>query len=340
MSRVGTHQTKRVLLVCPRFFSYHTLISNQLAELGCAVQWWDDRLSHATLYKFALRKFPLIVGLLSSFSFVRRVRAVPFDDFDHVLVVKGEALSRRVTAALRRQFPSARFALYFWDAVENAPNAQASSDLFDYVATFDPVDAPQYGWHYRPLFASAALPVAKRGLPQYDWSFVGTIHSDRLRLIHHLYMASPDRSRVFVFGYFPSKLLKFVSKLLNRRIFASGIGTMSTSALSAEQSMCIMAQSSAVLDIEHPKQRGLTIRTIEALLANCKLITTNDQILKSPLFDPSRVWLLDRSKPEVSNDFLQRDYVPVPDDVRYTYSIRCWVIEMLGLQRDLGQNGK
>lgn len=323
----------RILLICPMFFSYHRKISAEFAALGYDVVWWDDRVSAASPYKFMLRRFPRLTGYLSAPAFQRRITALPDAGFDHVVVVKGEGLARPVIAELRQRFSKARFSLYLWDAVENAPNAHGAADLFDDVSTFDPSDAEKYGRRYRPLFADAA-PTGNPSVPDYDWSFVGTLHSDRNRVIQKLLANSGVDMRSFVFGYFPSKLLWFLHGVRDASIRRAAPGTISTTPLPAEEARRVTLASTAVLDVEHPRQKGLTIRSIETLLAGRKLITTNANIAKSRLYHETRVHIIDRQAPVVPPSFFQSDFEPIPEDVRYAYSTRCWAKEMLGESRD------
>ena len=50
-----------------------------------------------------------------------------------------------------------------------------------------------------------------------------------------------------------------------------------------------MKDCHAVLDIEHPKQVGLTMRTFEVLASGRKLITTNRSIINHEFYDPLRM---------------------------------------------------
>jgi hypothetical protein len=90
--------------------------------------------------------------------------------------------------------------------------------------------------------------------------------------------------------------------------------------------------SAAVLDVEHPKQRGLTMRTIETLIAEKKLITTNKNIINSNLYDKSRVCIINRDNPKLPDDFIDCPFLPVPDPLKYYYSCEGWVSELLDLQ--------
>jgi len=49
--------------------------------------------------------------------------------------------------------------------------------------------------------------------------------------------------------------------------------------------------ASALLEINKPEQRGLTLRALEALIFNKKLITTNASIRSMDLYDPARIFI-------------------------------------------------
>ena len=58
---------------------------------------------------------------------------------------------------------------------------------------------------------------------------------------------------------------------------------------SAAEIVDVVRSSRAVLDIQHFKQTGLTMRTLETFGAGKKLITTNHEVKKYDFYDESRV---------------------------------------------------
>jgi hypothetical protein len=64
-----------------------------------------------------------------------------------------------------------------------------------------------------------------------------------------------------------------------------------------------------VLDIQHPRQTGLTMRTLEALGAGKKLVTTNVQVKEYDFYDERQVRVVDRMNPSVGLDleFFKKD---------------------------------
>jgi len=319
----------RVLLICPRFFDYQERIARVLRRLGFEVVVLDDRPSSSSLYKIALRLAPALTARLTHALTMQHLSKVTDTRFDHVLVIKGEAMTGSVLQGLRTRFPAARFALYLWDAVRNNGNSKSAASLYDAVSTFDPSDAKAYGWEYRPLFA--VPPPPEEALPKaYDWSFVGTLHSDRLTVLDRI-RQSLDGRPYYVFGFYASPILAAVGRLKGWLSQVRPFGTVSTKPLDGATVRQVVAQSRSIADIEHPKQVGLTIRTIETMLAGRKLITTNRTIRQSALYDASRVCVIDRNAPVVPPAFLDSAFLPLPDAVRYGYSDECWARRTLGL---------
>jgi hypothetical protein len=323
-----------VLLVCPPGFSYHSSIKSELERLGFGVTWWNDRGDAKVAGKIVLRLMPRIGVWLLRSHFLALLRKLRSEPITHILVIKGEGLSRDVVQACKKQWATARLSLYLWDSVENVPNAGRIAPLFQTVASFDPVDARQLGWMYRPLFArdESLLSPDNEVHRLYDWCFIGTLHSDRYRVIDRLRRQEPLR-RSFVFCYVPSRVLLFLRLLSNPKLWWAPPGTLSTTAMAPRAVASICHASHAMLDIEHPRQRGLTMRSIETLLSARKLITTNAHIRDSDLFHDSRAQVIEREAPRASSTFFSTEFQPIPNDVRARYTLAAWLRDLIGEPR-------
>ncbi|WP_297107181.1 hypothetical protein [uncultured Devosia sp.] len=322
----------RILLICPKFFSYPARMMAAFGQLGYATVWWDDRPSHNTAFKAALRYFSRLTSQLSTPHFLSKITAEPVNSFEHVVVVKGEALSRAAVLAMRARFPRARFSLYLWDAVKNARSGGRIAPLFDAVSTFDPRDSSRGGWEYRPLFPSISETHAEpAGDYQYDWSFVGTIHSDRAAVLSRLERAVGPAHPGYVFGYFPSPLLYALKFMFSDYVRRSPSGRFSLVPLPIEDVERIVRSSRASVDIEHVRQTGLTTRCFDALFAGRKLISTNRLLLDSRLYHSSRVCVVDRTAPAVPESFFAEPFLSLDIETRYAYSALSWARHVLGL---------
>jgi hypothetical protein len=83
--------------------------------------------------------------------------------------------------------------------------------------------------------------------------------------------------------------------------------------------------SKAIIDIEHPKQKGLTIRTFEVLGKEIKLITTNKNIIEYDFYNEANISVIDRNNPVIDDNFLNKPYQPLSPKLYYKYSIDGWL---------------
>ena len=82
------------------------------------------------------------------------------------------------------------------------------------------------------------------------------------------------------------------------------------------------------MDINHPLQYGLTSRCIEALGANRKLITTNENIKDYDFFNESNIRIIDRKNPIINADFFISDYIKPKKEIYEKYSLKNWLINI------------
>ena len=323
-----------VLLISPSTFNYHRSITTTLSKLGYNVTWWDERAYNNFLYKLSLRAFPKLTKKYFDKPYIDKLSELDSQSITQVLIIKGEGISRRVALEMRKKLTNASFGLYLWDSLENVNGVINILDIFDSISTFDPYDSKDFNWVYRPLFSrNLQFSKKEKTIPnRYDWCFIGSVHSDRHRVIHRLRKSSCKDRSSFVFCYIQSPIVLLFRKIIDWTLWFAPKGTLSTQSMSAVDVQHYFHLSAAVLDIEHPKQRGLTMRTIETLISEKKLITTNKNIINSSLYDSSRVDIINRGDPQLRNDFFDSPFLPIPDFLKYYYSCDGWISELLDLQ--------
>jgi len=329
-----------VLLISPKTYNYHNILRHSLEGSGINCLWIDERPYSHFLFKTLSRGFNWLARRISIDFYISRVRSLASAGFSpsHVLVIKGEAIHASVLAYIRSIFPQAKLVLYFWDSCQNLPGHHTILPFFDVIASFDSRDCSINNWLYYPLFSGNAAEALAGGsksrsmFPRtYDWSFVGVVHSDRLKVIDRLIRSSPPSCRFFVYIYFPSLAHIFWFLASSPSSFLRLLPYTKTSPLSPERLSLIYDQSLCIVDVHHPSQSGLTIRTIESLLSGIKLATTNSCVSKEPLFSPDRVLILDRSSPHISPVFLDLSFSDIPDSIASPYKPARWVTALLNL---------
>ena len=135
-----------------------------------------------------------------------------------------------------------------------------------------------YNLKFRPLFARNTQ---KSDISEikYDLSFVGFMHSKRYRLLHLLKEELIKNGLSYRFVLTTGEFNKWYNLHITHSVHKEDENMLFTSHLPYEEYMEILKNSNVILDISHPKQSGLTMRTIETLCLGKKLLTTNNDIV-------------------------------------------------------------
>ncbi|MBU5648492.1 lipopolysaccharide biosynthesis protein, partial [Pluralibacter sp. S54_ASV_43] len=75
-----------------------------------------------------------------------------------------------------------------------------------------------------------------------------------------------------------------------------------------------------IVDITQENQSGWTLRILEALYFNKKIITNNQSILNSEIYSKERFFILYTNEWSEFDDFINAPNTPVPHDILYNYS--------------------
>jgi hypothetical protein len=320
----------RLLLLSPRFFGYESELVKAARRRGMNVHWIDGRAYTSAIYKSALKLAPVLTR-----SLTQRALIAKLDQYDwskpptEILIIKGDGITLSTLHRIRARAPNARVILYSWDNVKNVSGFIELSRAVDRCVTFDPKDAEAFGWDFLPLFIRQPPCMLSQNVEnRYDWSFVGSVHSDRHRTLRQL-VDSFGGNRWYVHAYVPTVLARLRYSLGDLGLIFPSKVKLTNKVLSPSELDCISAQSTAVIDIHHPLQVGLTMRTLETLLQGRKLITTNETLKMYDLYHPSRVAILDRHNPQIDPDFLHAPFEPISDDISQRYYIDNWLAKLI-----------
>lgn len=320
---------KRVLFIAPKFFGYEKVIMQQLEKKGASVAFYSDRPGDDFLTKSLIRVDRRFLAIKTNKYYDNIIRESLKVKYDYILIVRGEAVSRRRLSMLRKAQPGAECILYLWDSMHYNPNAKNILHLFDKIFSFDRVDSDQNERiNFLPLFFGEEFErSASSNFPaDYDACFVGTVHTDRYKVLEKILDDFERKGlSIFVYAYYPSKTLYHIRSLFDAGFRRFGRKHLKFSGLTLKQVVDKIAESRAVIDINRPGQVGLTMRAIETVGAQRKLITTNVDISNYDIFSEEGVLVLDRNNPEVSREFLLESCKPFAEVVRERYSVSSWV---------------
>lgn len=324
---------KKILLVVPRFFGYEKEILEELQRHGALVDWLPDRPFNTPALTALTKVAPQLIFPMAGRLYEKLLGQFGSTHYDWILVINGQTLSAPFLRRLRGDYPAAKFVLYLWDSLANRSHVRNNLSMFDRVLSFDHVDAKKYNLILRPLFYGRGFSKTKHVVKPalYDISFVGTAHSDRFSVVDRVKAQLSSDVTAFWYLYLQAPWVMHYYRLTKPGMKHARMGDFKFDPLSKAQVQDIFSESNCILDIEHPSQVGLTMRTFETLGAQKKMVTTNVNARDYDFFKPENICIIDRTEPEISVDFLKTPFVPVDDATYAKYAIEGWLKEVLAI---------
>ena len=326
---------KKILLIAPSFFMYEKAIKEGLENMGAIVDYFDERPANDFYTKALIRINKRLIKKNIDRYYHTIFTEVSERHYDYVFVVNIEAMPVAFLQAIRGRNRNSVFILYAWDSIQNKKGLSDFLPLFDFVFSFDSEDclSSEHKVYFRPLFfLNEFESIAQKDSFKYDLSFVGTAHSDRYSIIQQLRnQAESYGFNNYWYLFLQDKKLFLYNKLTNPSFAKAHLSDFHYKPLERNSLLGVISDSKIVIDIHHPKQTGLTMRTIETLGARRKLITTNNYVKKYDFYDERNILVIDREKPMLDIDFLKMPYVPLDEYIYQKYSLRGWLDEIFSV---------
>ena len=324
---------KKILFFSPAFFRYENMIADKMREMGAYVDMYDVRSVTKAFDRALLKISPAFFKKKSLRYYENIIEQNKDKDYDYILVVKCDMTPISILEKFRKVFPHAKLCLNLWDSVENIPGIEKKLKYFDTLHSFDLNDCERFPQlKFRPLFFGDQFrkPLKDSNDFKYDISFLGTIHSDRYAVIKQVQnIAKTKGLKCFWFLFLQSKFIYKFYKKTKPEFKGVPESTFSFEKMSAKDISEIVDESRIILDVQHPKQTGLTMRTIEMIGMNKKLITTNESIKKYDFFCENNIAVVNRKDVKIPENFFNKPYKPLSPELYEKYSLKNWILEVL-----------
>ena len=317
----------------PSFFGYEHVIENELKKKGFEVTLIYENLDELNwLYRFIYVYFPRLKNKVMDNYYLNKFKRLSVKKFDYILVIRGESLSENSVRFLKQVQPFASYIMYQWDSVSNNRNALVLAPMFDQVFTFDMKDAITYSWKYRPLFFCNTESTVWKDR-KYELLFVCPLHGKRAEIYQQIKQLVEKNNLNGYFSIFSKWTRYFKQKYLKHNpLFTKlDLHDVSFKPLGLKEMQYLYARSKIVVDYTHPGQNGFTMRTIESIGANCKLITNNINIMKADFYNPNNILVYQGNIGNIDENFWKTPYVPLKEEQYEYYSIHGWIKDILSL---------
>lgn len=319
---------KKVLFFSAKAFGIPENIVKCMEENGASVDFFDERPANSFLIKALIRINRNLIGPYINRYHKNIILNTAHNKYDYIFFIKGESFSEHNLNKLLSFHPESKSIIYHWDSIANNHNAKNLIKYFDYVYSFDRNDCIQNNISFLPLFYFDEYKriAQARSKIKYKLLFVGTVHSDRYRFISKIAnQIKGYGGENFIYYFFQGRIMFWRYMLLNKEIRGINRKEVHYKPVLKDTLLQLYAESEIVIDIQHPKQTGLTLRCLEAIGAKKKLITTNKDIKSYDFYNKNNILIVERENPYVSKEFLESPYQSLPEDIYNKYSISSWV---------------
>lgn len=199
-------------------------------------------------------------------------------EYDQIIVFDRH-WGRRIFDYIHKKCPDKRLICWYWNTIDNKNKIlPLKYRKFVEIWSFDEEDCKKYGFFHNVQFYFREEPI-RTNISKYDAVFVGK-DKGRVRAIESINQTFKDL-----------KMKTYV------KIIRDNTSSNYESELYTEQEISyyrlreIIRQSECIVDVPQDKQYGITMRVLEALFLQKKLLTTNQSVEFYDFYDPKKIYI-------------------------------------------------
>lgn len=314
-------KNKNVLFIAPKFFGYECKIKETMRKLGANVYLVYENMDEVSMiYRSVYVYLPSIKDKIMTKYYKRAIQKIN-KQIDVCFIIRGSSLTKEVLFWIKSLYPNIEMIMYQWDSVKNNSRALLISKYCNKNFTFDMKDAEKFQWTYRPLFYFESSNLKSR---KYDLTFIGSVHSQRMIIANKLSGERKYKKYIYLYSNrFHYLKQKYILRKSNFRSIQSCY--IYFKKISLKKTNEIFSNSKVVIDYTHPDQNGYTMRTIESLGHNCKLVTNNKNIEKADFYNPNNIYIYEGNNINIPTSFIDSSYQNLNSKIFYEYSLNEWI---------------
>lgn len=269
----------------------------------------------------AVRRFAYKIGLKTFLLKYKEMKKVQFLPEDYVIYF--DIFREDKLEVLRNFTKNSKEIFWLWNKME-ASKIEYLKTFSKNIWTFDKVDSEINNIKYSPQFYWRSN--SKTLNSKIDILFLGQNKGRDLQIIELDRKLKLNNKFIIVLKKYKSEVFKILSK--NKKYYTYKITPYS-------KVIELIKQSNCLLELTQKNQEGLTIRALEALFFNKKLITNNIEIKKYNFYNKNNIFIIDdffnineKDIDEIKK-FLKEEYIEISKAIKSQYSIESWLTTLL-----------
>lgn len=315
-------ENKSILLLGLGFYDYEEAMVDALKTRFSSVYYANIQYK-SFLGRILSHLNPTYLKRISNKYVTKQINNLP-SNIDYIIIIKGETLDKEHITLLKDKYSSSRFLLYLWDSLIRIPNSLLLLENFDNIFTFDRKDAIEYNLKFRPLFYRQSFPGIHNSV--YDISFVGEMHSNRYHILHKLKQEFIKNGIKYKFALYTGRYTYFINRYIKKSICKEDSDMFTFKKIPYKEYLKLSLSSRVILDIAHPQQTGLTIRTVESIGMGKKIMTNNRDIIFYESLAPDTYMIFDINNLLIDYSFFTRE---LPKVDNFYFSLDSFMDELI-----------
>ena len=235
-------------------------------------------------------------------------------EFDNVIIFDRN-YNWNIIKYIHKKNPDCRIIVWYWNPIGKIKRVPQMYRKYCEEWSFDLDDCREYQLHYNTQFSFLKQFLSVQSLKleqQFDMYFLG-YDKGRMPFIYQIETMMYEEGLKPYFIVVKDSTSKSIYK------YADDV-------ISYKKNIDLLKVSKCILELVQSGQKGLTVRCIEALFLNKKLITNNKDIKNYDFYHPNNILVIDQTfNKDILKNFLKKKYVNIPSQLIEKYDFSGWL---------------
>lgn len=232
---------------------------------------------------------------------------------DAILIIKGDNLSINTLKEIKSH--TSKMIAFLNDSTKRYPRMKKVYPFFDEIYSFDPSDVKKYNFIPISNYIYFDYHTQFNTSPQYDVFNISSLDK-RSKTMPQFAAYFKERNlnyKLIAFGDAPDDNFEKLGIELTRKTY------------NLEDVFKLVTNSKILLDLQRPKQKGLSFRVFEALALNKKIISTNTDLKNYDFYNSNNIAIVDSNNIKIEDSFFTTPYTKIEESLVRKYHISSWV---------------
>ena len=238
-----------------------------------------------------------------------------------LFIIESRKTFEYLISYINKVCPGKRIVVWYWNEV--TPREMNPTYIREKYKcetwTFDKKDSEKYNMFYNNTYFFDSIKLEESDT-KYDVFYIGIDREGRIKIINKL-------KKIF-----SNKKINYSFNLTKSPIKKADKNFIYSNYIPYEKTLDLINKSNTILDLTKKSQYGLTLRPVEALFFQKKLITDNKNIKEYDFYNKDNIFILGEDNIENINKFLGTEYKQISPKIKEKYTFEKWIDRLINKQ--------